>query len=134
MHEELLAASAMYAKIIAGLSAEQDAAPLDPRAADILRNAYFLAADVLFDLGRYDEAIQAYSNASNRYQSRPEALEALVQIASCYRQLNQPAKARSTIEQAKLMLRRIPTETEFDKTTRYSRDEWVTLLNFLTTL
>jgi TolA-binding protein len=93
-----------------------------------------LLADTLFDLGKYDEAIQAYSSATNRYQQRPEALEAFVQIASCYRQLNEPAKARGTLEQAKVVLRRIPADADFAKTTRYSRDEWSSLLDFLSTM
>jgi hypothetical protein len=89
---------------------------------------------VLFDLGKYEEAIHAYSSATNRYQQRPEALEAFVQIASCYRNIDQPAKARGTLEQAKVVLRRIPLDADFARTTRYSRDEWVTLLDFLSTL
>lgn len=134
MNDDLEAARKLYGELIEELSARQDVAPLSPRERDLLRNCYFLQADALYDLGRWEEAIQAYSSATNRYQTRPEALEAFVQIASCYRHLDQPAKARGTLEQAKVMLRRIPADAAFDKTTRYSRDEWVTLLDFLSTL
>jgi tetratricopeptide (TPR) repeat protein len=131
MHEELHSAHKLYAKLIEELNDLQDQKPLNARQRDILRNCYFLQADVLFDLGKYADAIAAYSSATNRYQQRPEALEAFAQIASCYRQLNEPAKARGTLEQAKVVLRRIPEDADFVKTTRYSRDEWVQLLEFM---
>lgn len=134
MHEELHAAQKLYHQLIDDLNAKADQQPLTQRERDLLRNAYFLKADALFELGKYEEAIHAYSSATNRYQTRPEALEAFVQIASCYRLLDEPAKARGTLEQAKVVLRRIPPDVVFDKTTRFSRDEWVTLLDFLSTM
>lgn len=134
MQEELDAAHKLYGQLVQDLNATQDQRPLSPRESDILRNCYFLQADALFDLGRYDDAIAAYSSASNRYQQRPEALEALVQIAACYRKLDQPAKARGTVEQAKVVLRRIPEDADFAQTTRHERQDWITLLEFLSTL
>jgi tetratricopeptide (TPR) repeat protein len=134
MHEDLAAAHKLYNELIHDLNERQDAKPLNGRERDLLRNSYFLQADTLFDLGKYTEAIHAYSSATNRYQQRPEALEAFVQIASCYRQLNEPTKARGTLEQAKVVLKRIPLDAKFDTTTRYSRDEWVTLLDFLSAM
>lgn len=134
MREELQAAERGYSQLIAALSARQDQQPLTARQRELLRNSYFLQADTLFDLGDYAAAIEAYSNASNRYQQQPEALEAFVQIASCYRQLDEPAKARGTLEQAKVVLRRMPADVDFDRTTRYSRDEWVALLDLLSSM
>jgi tetratricopeptide (TPR) repeat protein len=128
---ELTKAHALYTKTIEDLSALQDVRPLAQREREVLRNCYFLAADALFDAGRYEEAIDAYSDASNRYQDSPAAMEAFVQIASCYRNLEEPGKARGTLEQAKVMLRRIPDTAEFTRTTRFGRDEWVALLDFL---
>src|SRR5690606_7913006 len=118
-------------QLLEELSTRQDRQPLTLRQRELLRNSYFLLADTLFDLGDYAAAIQAYSSASNRYQQQPEALEAFVQIASSYRQLDEPAEAAGTLEQAKVVLRRIPADADFDKTTRYSREEWVALLELL---
>ncbi|HTN75035.1 MAG TPA: tetratricopeptide repeat protein [Pirellulaceae bacterium] len=134
MNEELSSAHQLYGQLIDILNTRQDDHPLGVRDREILRNCYFLQADALFDLGKYEEAIQAYSSATNRYQNRPEAIEAFVQIASCYRQLDQPIKARGTLEQAKVVLQRIPEDAQFDQTTRFSRGEWITLLDFLSTL
>ncbi len=134
MQDELDAAHKQYGRLRQDLNALQDQRPLTERESELLRNCYFLQADVLFDLARYDEAIVAYSSASNRYQQRPEALEALVQIAACDRKLDQPAMARGTVEQAKVVLRRIPEDADFGQTTRHERQDWITLLDFLGTL
>ena len=75
-----------YNSLITGLSEQQEAQHW-PTEAAILRNCYFGRADALFDLGEYDDAIQAYSAATNRYQHDPESLEAYVQIASCHRRM-----------------------------------------------
>lgn len=134
MQDELNVAHKVYGELIEQLSALADQKTLQPRERDILRNSYFFRADTLFDAGKYNEAIAAYSSATNRYQDRPEAIEAFVQIASCYRHLDQPAKARGTLEQAKVILQRIPPDAKFAETTRYSRSEWISLLDFMSTL
>lgn len=133
IQEELLGALEQYTELITrlsdGLQSEQGA--ID---AALLRNCYFGRADALFDLGRFEDAAQAYSAATNRYQHEPESLEAYVQIASCYRRLNRLPEARGTLEQARVVLLRIRPDADFTRTTRYSRDEWTQLLAWLRTL
>jgi tetratricopeptide (TPR) repeat protein len=98
----------------------------------MLRNAFFGSADALFDLGRYEEAIRAYTLAANRYQNEPAALEAFVQIASCHRRMKRPGEAKGVLEQAKVVLTRIDPNVPFERTTRYERKQWEELLNLLT--
>ena len=105
-----------------------------PTDAAILRNCYFGRADALFDLERYDQAIEAYSAATNRYQHDPESLEAYVQIAACHRRLGRISEARGTIEQARVVLQRIRVDADFKGTTRLARQDWVHLLDWLRTL
>lgn len=112
----------------------QDQRALSPLEESILRNCYFARGAVLFELGRYADAIQAYASTTNRYQQVPEVLEAYVQIAACYRRLGQEVDARSTLEQAKYTLKHLPDDADFSETTNYSRDEWVRLLDTLGTL
>ncbi|HEX5446659.1 MAG TPA: tetratricopeptide repeat protein [Pirellulales bacterium] len=112
----------------------QDQRALSSLEESILRNCYFARGAVLFELGRYPEAIQAYASATNRYQQTPEALEAYVQIAACYRRLGQEVEARSTLEQAKYTLKHLPDDANYAETTNYSRDEWIRLLDTLGTL
>jgi TolA-binding protein len=131
---DLQAAVEEYSRLIERFGNETEASGRATVAAAILRNCYFGRADALFDLGRYDEAAKAYSAASNRYQHEPEALEAYVQIAACYRRLDRPGDARNTLEQARVVLGRLKPETNFTTTTRYNREEWTQLLAWLATL
>ena len=111
----------------------------------ILRNAYFARGDMLYELAelevepqdkdkKYEDALQVYESAASEYQGKPESLEAFVRMASCYRKLKKPAEARIRVERAKILLDRIPKEADFQKTTRYSRDEWLAYLDVLIAL
>lgn len=99
----------------------------------ILRGALFGQADVLTDLGNYEAAIEAYRAAAAYYSNRPEALEALIQIADCYRKLGREDDAKKTVRQAELVLHRIPAERDasFVTTTRGDRNHWEQSLNRL---
>ncbi len=95
----------------------------------LLRNCYMMQGSVLFQLKRYEEARKAYANVSTFYQDEPFVLESFVHIANCYRRLNKPVKAKGTIEQAKLVLGRMPKEANFKLATNFSRQSWELLLN-----
>ena len=107
--------------------------PLSRVELGILRNCYFLGGSVLYDsvlydMGQYENSIQDYSTATNRYQQRPTSIEAFVQISSCYRRLSRPLEARRTVEQAKVVLTELTTgrtSTERHATlTRNGKDSW----------
>jgi tetratricopeptide (TPR) repeat protein len=82
----------------------------------------------------YAEAVDAYSTAVNRHPHSPEVLEAYVQIAECYRRLNQPSEARATIEQAKVVLKRLGTNAPYKETTNYTSEGWIQRLEWLSRL
>ena len=134
MHEELDAAALEYGALIEQLGDDREGKGQSRLAQTILRNSYFGRADALFDIGRYEEAAEAYSAATNRYQNEPEALSAYVQIAACYRRQDRLSEARGTLEQARLVLARIRQDADFKRTTPYSRDEWSNLLTWLAAL
>lgn len=134
MQRELSAAITGFDELKTVLIARQEQGDLSPVENRILRNCYFRKADALFDLKQYEEAIQAYSSATNRYQQEPESLEAFVQIAISQRKLNRLADSRRTLEQARLVLGRMPSTADFQRTTRYDRDEWTDLLTWLSRL
>lgn len=131
---ELTQAEAVYRELRDHLNAKEEQSELTGVERRILRNCYFGRADALYDMQRYDKAIQAYSNATSRYQHQPESLEAYVQIANCHRRLNRVAEARGTLEQAKVILERISADADFRQTTRYNREEWGNILDWLGTL
>jgi TolA-binding protein len=128
MQAFLSAATAQYEQVQALLTRRQEQSELDPAEQAILRNCYFARGAALYDMGRYEDAIRAYSAATNRYQHEPEVLEALLEIAACYRRLGKPDEAHGTLEQAKVMLARIGREANFRETTNYSRGQWSQVL------
>jgi hypothetical protein len=95
----------------------------------LLRNCYLMQGSVLFELRRFDEALQAYGNVITSYQNDPIALESFVQVANCWRRLEQPVKARVTLDQAKMVLQGLPPDTNFLATTNFNRTQWELLLN-----
>jgi tetratricopeptide (TPR) repeat protein len=100
----------------------------DPLLESMLRNCYMLEGTVLFDLGRYKEAIEVYSNVASLYPDHPFVLETFVQIANCWRRLGQAVKARGAIQQAQIVLQGLPPDADFASTTTLNREEWNMLL------
>jgi len=132
----LLTAIEDYRNLEEHLNTKQDKVELSPLESRVLRNCYFALGDTYFELGSldsryYEDAIRAYSTATNRYQHKPESLEAYVQIATCFGRLNKPHDARGILEQAKTVLSRMDENASFEETTRYSRQQWSDLLAWL---
>lgn len=100
----------------------------DPLMGTMLRNCYMLEGTVLFDLGRYKEAIEAFSNVASLYPDDPFVLETFVQIANCWRRLDRVDNARGAVQQAKIALEGLPTDADFTGSTALNRDEWRLLL------
>ncbi len=100
----------------------------DPLMGSMLRNCYMLEGAVLFDLQKYKEAIEAYSNVSSLYPDEPFVLETFVQIANCWRRLDKHENARGALQQAQIALDRLPKSSDFESTTILNRDEWRMLL------
>ncbi len=99
----------------------------------LIRNCYFGEADTLFELGRWEEAIQAYQNVASRFLNKPESLEALLQMAQCYRKLRKESTAKKILAQAEQVLGLIPPEydTQFVSLTRTTRQGWGQLIGSL---
>lgn len=95
----------------------------------LLRNCYMMQGSVLFELRRFEEARQAYGNVITLYQNDPIVLESFVQVANCWRRLAQPTKARVTLDQAKMVLERLPKDADFLSSTNFSRQQWELLLS-----
>ncbi len=99
----------------------------------LIRNSYFGEADTLFDLERWEEAIQAYRNVTARFINQPESLEALLQMAHCYRKLGKELEATQVLTTAQQVLVRIPPESDarFVAVTRGSRADWVRMIDLM---
>jgi len=113
---------------------QRDAESMTAQEKAILRNSRFAIGDACFAQERYREALRAYQSAANHYAFSPEVLDAYLQIANVYRRMDRPAEARTSLEQARLALRRIPPEVRFEQTTNYNRKQWGELLDRLCSL
>lgn len=127
----LATAAEQFRQAQEALSRQQDLRALSPLEKAALRNAVFGLGDVLYAMGRYDEAIRAYRQAIQRYQHSPEALEAYLQTARAFGQLNQPDEARATLEQARSVLSRLKADATLALTTNYTAQQWQELLDEL---
>ncbi|MEC7448978.1 MAG: tetratricopeptide repeat protein, partial [Planctomycetota bacterium] len=80
---------------------------------------------------KYEEAVKDYTSAAENYRGQPESLEAYVRTASCYRKMKRLDEAKTALDQAMKLMNSIPKEADFQKTTRYSREEWLAYLDVL---
>jgi tetratricopeptide (TPR) repeat protein len=101
----------------------------DPFARMLLRNCYMMQGSVLMELRRFDEARQAYQNVITLYQNDPVVLESFVQVANCFRRLDQPGMARGNLERAKVVLDKLPQDADFLASTNFTRQQWELLLD-----
>lgn len=106
-------------------------ASTDPTHRAMLRNCYVMRGEVLFEMGRYEEAVRTYSVAGALYQNEPFVLETLVQTSHCWRRLHDIVRSRGAIEQAKLFLTQLPPEANFATSTNLTRNEWADYLDEL---
>ena len=123
-----------YKQVQETLAKDRDNAELTPVGKAILRNCYFAVGNVLFAQGDYEAAVKAFSTAANRYQNSPEVLDAYVQTANAYRNLNKPREAKNALQQAKFALGRMKPDATFENTTNYNRKQWADRLDLLTSL
>jgi tetratricopeptide (TPR) repeat protein len=134
IQEQYSKALEQYKQVQETLAKDRDSAELTLVQKAILRNCCFAVGNVLFAQGDYEAAVKAYSTAINRYQSSPEVLDAYVQIAGAYRNLNKPREAKNALEQAKFALGRMKPDLAFESTTNYSRKQWAQRLDLLSSL
>lgn len=127
-HAHLEVALAMFRNVQEEITRSQARGELDRITQ---RNCYMLAGDVLFELGRYPEAHESFSNISTLYQNEPYMLEALVHIYHCWRRQSDRPKARGVIRQAQLLLERLPPDADFASSTNLTRNEWERVLTQL---
>jgi tetratricopeptide (TPR) repeat protein len=126
--ERLTNALANFKDVQSRITLQMHNAQDDPMYSAMRRNCYMLEGAVLFDLGRYQQAIEAYQNVSSLYPNEPFVLETFLQIAHCWQRLSRPENARGAVEQARLTLDQLPTDADFLATTAFTRDEWRLLL------
>ena len=99
----------------------------------MLRNCFMGIADTQYDLGQYAQAASEYQRASQEFLNDPLALEATMGEALCYSKLGKFEDEKRLYRRAEDTLSRIPADSEdrFERITRYDRDQWSSLVQWL---
>lgn len=115
---------------LADLDEEQDLSKPDKA---MQRNCMVFEADVLKTMGKYVEAAEVYRAIESLYSGRPAAIEAIVGRASCAKKMGDDRECEILFRKASEMLKLIPAESdpEFAETTRYDREGWQQLLDWM---
>ncbi|MEX2092335.1 MAG: tetratricopeptide repeat protein, partial [Pirellulales bacterium] len=129
VRERLTLALQQFKQVQSSITLQIQNVQEDSPNAAMRRNCYMLEGACLFDLGRYQEAIEAYQNVSSLYPNEPFVLETFVQIANCWQRLDRTENAHGAIQQAQLTLEHLPSDADFAATTAFNREEWRMLLN-----
>ena len=110
-----------------------DPTTIDVTRKNMLRNCYFAEADILFELGDYPAALNAYNAAATQYMNEPEVMEALLQKSRCHELMGNLREAKQVILQSQQILKRISDEktSRFPEVTRYDRQQWEKHLEWL---
>jgi len=131
IHTALLAALESFRRTQDAILRYQENHELSPPLRAMLRNCRFATANLLLELDRCDEAVQAYGQIVGNYQGTPASLEAYLQIARAYQKLQKPQAAKDALDQCRAAMERIPQKAVYEESTNYNRRQWIELLDTL---
>lgn len=94
-----------------------------------LRATYLYVGDCLFDLGRLDEAVEAYREAAWRYENDPIAVAAAMQVVHCFNRLGNADESRAALGRMRWLVEKIPSESFEDRGGMSPKSYWLALLD-----
>lgn len=103
---------------------------LDAYGRELYRNTFLEIPHVHFDQSEYRKALDGYRTVATRFPDHVCVLRAYLQMARCYNRLDQPDEARRQLEQARVILRRLPDEAFTSLSSGMSRDDWMAWIDW----
>ncbi|GEM_PF-7081096 len=103
----------------------------DPEEELIYLNSLFALAQIQRDLGHPEDAIATYLELTRVFGSWPAVLEAYVQLADVYQDLQRYREAKAAVAQAQRALKQLPAQAPFREQTTRSRQQWNDYLRWL---
>lgn len=103
---------------------------LDAYGQELYRNTFLEIPHVYFDKGDYNEALGGYRTVATRFPDHVCVLRAYLQMARCYNRLSQFDEARRQLEQARVILRRLPDDAFTSLSSGMSRDDWMAWIDW----
>lgn len=97
---------------------------LDEYGQELYRTTFMAIPQTQFEQERYADALVGFRTVTSRFADHVAALPAYIQMARCYSRLEKPDEARRQLEQARVMLGRLPDEAFQSPVTEQTREQW----------
>ena len=130
MKLRLTEAANEYRRLQRDLQSLRANSQLDAYGQELYRTTFLEIPHVWFDQEEFQQAIDGYRTVATRFPDHVCVLRAYLQMARCYNRLDQPEEARRQLEQARVILRRLPDEAFDAPASGLSRDDWVAWLDW----
>ncbi|MBL6705232.1 MAG: tetratricopeptide repeat protein [Planctomycetaceae bacterium] len=106
------------------LQALQVTGMLDDYGQEMYRTTFMAIPETQFEQERYADALVGFRMVTSRFADHVSVLPAYVQMSRCYSRLEQPDEARRQLEQARVVLGRLPDAAFDSPSTGQSREQW----------
>lgn len=97
---------------------------LDQYQTELYRSTFMSIPQAQFEQERYLDALNGFRTVTSRFPDHVSVLTAYIQMSRCYSKLDQPGEARRQLEQARVILGRLPDKAFDSQSTSMGRDEW----------
>ena len=106
------------------LQALQVTGMLDDYGQEMYRTTFMAIPETQFEQERYADAAAGFRMVTSRFADHISTLPAYVQMSRCYSRLEKPEEARRQLEQARVVLGRLPDEAFNSPSTGQTREQW----------
>lgn len=97
---------------------------LDEYGQEMYRTTFMAIPQTQFEQERYADALTGYRMVISRFSDHVSVLPAYIQMARCYSRMDDPEEARRQLEQARVVLSRLPDESFNAPSTGQTREQW----------
>ena len=113
-----------YRALQQSLQALQVTGMLDDYGQEMYRTTFMAIPQTQFEQERYADALVGFRMVTSRFADHVSALPAYIQMSRCYSRLEKPDEARRQLEQARVVLGRLPDEAFASLSTGQTREQW----------
>jgi tetratricopeptide (TPR) repeat protein len=113
-----------YRALQQSLQALQVTGMLDDYGQEMYRTTFMAIPQTQFEQERYADALVGFRMVTSRFADHVSTLPAYIQMSRCYSRLENPDEARRQLEQARVVLGRLPDEAFASLSTGQTREQW----------
>ncbi len=113
-----------YRALQQSLQALQVTGMLDDYGQEMYRTTFMAIPQTQFEQERYADALVGFRMVTSRFADHVSSLPAYIQMSRCYSRLEKPDEARRQLEQARVVLSRLPDGAFDFLSTGQTREQW----------